>query len=166
MEQFLQEMTELLPFLQEPRFGIPLPVLYLIIMIGVILWGGSLRERIFQLGAREAVGWSIWVWLVWLTIRLLRLTLITGWAALARLLWYGYYPCMGLLAFLVVWISYASNRTPEDRALPRWLQGLLLVDLLLAGLALTNDWHQLVFQIQPSTNPHQDISIPMDLCIT
>ena len=139
MEQFLQEMTEL-----EPRFGIPLPVLYLIIMIGVILWGGSLRERIFQLGAREAVGWSIWVWLVWLTIRLLRLTLITGWAALARLLWYGYYPCMGLLAFLVVWISYASNRTPEDRALPRWLQGLLLVDLLLAGLALTNDWHQLL----------------------
>jgi len=157
MEQFLQEMGELLPFMQEPRFGIPLPVLYLIIMIGVILWGGSLRERIFQLGAREAVGWSIWVWLVWLTIRLLRLTLITGWAALARLLWYGYYPCMGLLAFLVVWISYASNRRPEDRALPRWLQGLLLADLLLAGLALTNDWHQLVFQIQPSTNPHQDI---------
>ena len=34
MEQFLQEMTELLPFLQESRFGIPLPVLYLIIMIG------------------------------------------------------------------------------------------------------------------------------------
>ena len=43
MEQFLQEMGELLPFMQEPRFGIPLPVLYLIIMIGVILWGGSLR---------------------------------------------------------------------------------------------------------------------------
>ena len=137
MEQFLQVLTELLPFLQEPRGGIPLPVVYLIILIGAILWGGSLRERIFQLGAREAVGWSIWVWLVWLTIRLLRLTLLSGSAALARLLWYGIYPCLGLLAFLVVWSSYASNRTPEDRALPRWLQGLLLVDHLLAWLALT-----------------------------
>lgn len=119
--------------------------------------GGSLRARIFQLGAREAVGWGVWVWETWLGIRLLRLMVRPLWQPVSHLLWYGYYPCMGMLIFLAVWISYASNRTPEDRALPRWLQGLLLVDLLLAGLALTNDWHQLVFQIQPSTNPHQDI---------
>lgn len=157
MGEVLQEMAGLLQFLQEPRFGIPLPVLYLATMTGVILWGGSLRERIFQQGAREAVRWGIWVWLVWLGIRLLRLTLITGWDTLNRLLWYGFYPCMGLLIFLVVWVSYASNRTPEDRALPRWLQGLLILDLLLAGLALSNDWHQLVFQIKPSANPRRDI---------
>ncbi|WP_296399933.1 hypothetical protein [Acidaminococcus timonensis] len=157
MGEILLALRDFLGLLQAPRFGIPLPFLYLAAMCGVILWGGSLRARIFQLGAREAVGWGVWVWEIWLGIRLLRLMVRPLWQPVSHLLWYGYYPCMGMLIFLAVWISYASNRTPEDRALPRWLQGLLLVDLLLAGLALTNDWHQLVFQIQPSTNPHQDI---------
>jgi hypothetical protein len=135
MGEILLALRDFLGLLQAPRFGIPLPVLYLAAMCGVILWGGSLRARIFQLGAREAMGWGVWVWETWLGIRLLRLMVRPLWQPVSHLLWYGYYPCMGLLAFLVVWISYASNRTPEDRALPRWLQGLLLVDLLLAGLA-------------------------------
>lgn len=157
MEGLVQGMADGLQALVQIRSAIPLPALYLAAMAGVILWGGSLRERIFQLGAREAMGWGIWVWLAWLAVRLLRLILVTGWDTLHRLLWYGFYPCMGLLIFLVVWVSYASNRDPEDRALPRWLQGLLVLDLLLAGLALTNDWHQQVFRIYPSPGHHRDV---------
>ena len=157
MEGLVQGLTGVFQALEQLWSIVPLPTLYLAAMAGVILWGGSLRGRIFQLGAREAMGWGIWVWLAWLAIRLLRLTLVTGWDTLHRLLWYGFYPCMGLLIFLVVWISYASNRRPEDGMLPRWLQGLLILDLLLAGLVLTNDWHQQVFRIFPSPGHHRDV---------
>ena len=157
MEGLVQGLTGVFQALEQLWSIVPLPTLYLAAMAGVILWGGSLRGRIFQLGAREAMGWGIWVWLAWLAIRLLRLTLVTGWDTLHRLLWYGFYPCMGLLIFLVVWISFASNRRPEDGMLPRWLQGLLILDLLLAGLVLTNDWHQQVFRIFPSPGHHRDV---------
>ena len=159
MGEVLQGMEGLLLVWWKIRSGILLPVLYLVMMTVVILWGGSLQERIFQQGARKAMGWGILVWLIWLGIRLLRL-ILEGWVRwewLHRLLWYGFYPCMGLLIFLAVWVSYASNRTPEDRALPLWLKGLLVLDLILAALALTNDWHQLVFRIRPSANPHWDV---------
>lgn len=157
MEGLVQGLTGVFQASEQLWSIVPLSTLYLAAMAGVILWGGSLRERIFQLGAREAMGWGIWVWLAWLAIRLLRLNLVTGWDTLHRLLWYGFYPCMGLLIFLVVWISYASNRRPEDGMLPRWLQGLLILDLLLAGLVLTNDWHQQVFRIFPSPDHHRDV---------
>ena len=159
MGEVLQGMEGLLLVWWKIRSGILLPVLYLVMMTVVILWGGSLQERIFQQGARKAMGWGILVWLIWLGIRLLRL-ILEGWVRwewLHRLLWYGFYPCMGLLIFLAVWVSYASNRTPEDRALPPWLKGLLVLDLILAALALTNDWHQLVFRIRPSADPHWDV---------
>ena len=157
MEGLVQGLTGVFQASEKLWSIVPLSTLYLAAMAGVILWGGSLRGRIFQLGAREAMGWGIWVWLAWLAIRLLRLNLVTGWDTLHRLLWYGFYPCMGLLIFLVVWISYASHRRPEDGMLPRWLQGLLILDLLLAGLVLTNDWHQQVFRIFPSPGHHRDV---------
>lgn len=153
MEGLVQGLTGVFQALEQLWSIVPLPTLYLAAMAGVILWGGSLRGRIFQLGAREAMGWGIWVWLAWLAIRLLRLTLVTGWDTLHRLLWYGFYPCMGLRIFLVVWISFASNRRPEDGMLPRWLQGLLIQDLLLAGLVLTNDWPPAGFPDLPQSGP-------------
>ncbi|WP_432643193.1 hypothetical protein [Acidaminococcus sp.] len=127
---------------------IPWIAQYLLLMVAACLCGSSLRRRIFQQGVRRAVMWGTLVWELWLFIRLGKLLVpYTFWEELYRLLWYAYYPCMGSLTFLVVWMGYASNRPPEDRKIPRWLQALGLLDLLVTVLVLTNDWHQEVFQI-------------------
>lgn len=127
---------------------IPWIAQYLLLMVAACLWGGSLRRRIFQQGVRWAVMWGTLIWELWLFIRLAKLLIpYTFWEGGYRLLWYAYYPCMGALTFLVVWMGYASNRPPEDREIPRWLQVLGLLDLLVTVLVLTNDWHQEVFQI-------------------
>ena len=40
MGEILLALRDFLGLLQAPRFGIPLPVLYLVTMCGVIFWGG------------------------------------------------------------------------------------------------------------------------------
>jgi hypothetical protein len=119
---------------------------YLILIFLAVLWGGSLRRRVFQRGIREAVFWATLVWVLWMGIRLVKLALPNEWTDAVRFLWYAYYPCMGLIAFSIDWIGYASNQAPDDAHLPVSLRLLLGLDVLLSVLVLTNDAHWLVFR--------------------
>lgn len=107
------------------------------------LWGFSLDRRIIQRQALHCLRLTAALILLWLILRTLKYSVVTGLAA-ARYVWYLYYLPMLFLPLLGVYIALSMGK-PEDYRLSRRSGMLLIVPAVLFLLVITNDLHQQVF---------------------
>lgn len=114
------------------------------IYIGMIsAWGVSLHRRILQNQTRRYLTAIAGLMVLWLTLRTVKYSVYH--IDVERYLWYFYYLPMLLIPTFSIAAAMSLGK-PEDYQLPRWLNLLYIPALVLLGLVLTNDVHQLVFR--------------------
>lgn len=107
------------------------------------LWGFSLDRRIIQRQTLHCLHLTAALMLLWLILRTLKYSVVTGPAA-GRYIWYLYYLPMLLLPLLWVYIALSMGKS-EDYRLSRRSSILSIVPAVLFLLVITNDLHQQVF---------------------
>lgn len=115
-------------------------VLYLLLFT---LWGFSLDRRIIQRQALHCLRLTAALMLLWLILRTLKYSVVTGPAA-GRYIWYLYYLPMLFLPLLGVYIALSMGKS-EDYRLSRGTGMLSIIPAALFLLVITNDLHQQVF---------------------
>ena len=106
------------------------------------LWGFSLGRRIIQRQALHCLRLTAALMLLWLILRTLKYSVITGPAG--RYIWYLYYLPMLFLPLLCVYIALSMGKS-EDYRLSRGTGMLSIIPAALFLLVITNDLHQQVF---------------------
>ena len=107
------------------------------------LWGFSLDRRIIQRQTLHCLHLTAALMLLWLILRTLKYSVVTGPAA-GRYIWYLYYLPMLFLPLLWVYIALSMGK-PEDYRLSQRSSILSIVPAVLFLLVITNDLHQQVF---------------------
>ena len=107
------------------------------------LWGFSLDRRIIQRQALHCLRLTAALMLLWLILRTLKYSVVTGLAA-GRYIWYLYYLPMLFLPLLGVYIALSMGKS-EDYRLSRGTGMLSIIPASLFLLVITNDLHQQVF---------------------
>ena len=107
------------------------------------LWGFSLDRRIIQQQTLHCLHLTAALMLLWLILRTLKYSVVTGPAA-GRYIWYLYYLPMLFLPLLWVYIALSMGK-PEDYRLSRGIGMLSIIPAALFLLVITNDLHQQVF---------------------
>lgn len=107
------------------------------------LWGVSLDRRIIQRQALHCLRLTAALMLLWLILRTLKYSVVTGPAA-GRYIWYLYYLPMLFLPLLGVYIALSMGKS-EDYRLSRGTGMLSIIPAALFLLVITNDLHQQVF---------------------
>lgn len=107
------------------------------------LWGFSLDRRIIQRQALHCLRLTAVLMLLWLILRTLKYSFVTGPAA-GRYIWYLYYLPMLFLPLLGVYIALSMGKS-EDYRLSRGTGMLSIIPAALFLLVITNDLHQQVF---------------------
>ena len=107
------------------------------------LWGFSLDRRIIQRQALHCLRLTAALMLLWLILRTLKYSFVTGPAA-GRYIWYLYYLPMLFLPLLGVYIALSMGKS-EDYRLSRETGMLSIIPAALFLLVITNDLHQQVF---------------------
>lgn len=107
------------------------------------LWGFSLDRRIIQRQALHCLRLTAALMLLWLILRTLKYSFVTGLAA-GRYIWYLYYLPMLFLPLLCVYIALSMGKS-EDYRLSRGTGMLSIIPAALFLLVIINDLHQQVF---------------------
>ena len=107
------------------------------------LWGVSLDRRIIQRQTLHCLRLTAALMLLWLILRTLKYSFVTGPAA-GRYVWYLYYLPMLFLPLLGVYIALSMGKS-EDYRLSRGTGMLSIIPAALFLLVITNDLHQQVF---------------------
>ena len=107
------------------------------------LWGFSLDRRIIQRQTLHCLRLTAALILLWLILRTLKYSVVTGPAA-GRYIWYLYYLPMLFLPLLWVYIALSIGKS-EDYRLSRGTGMLSIIPAALFLLVITNDLHQQVF---------------------
>lgn len=107
------------------------------------LWGFSLDRRIIQRQTLHCLHLTAVLMLLWLILRTLKYSVVTGPAA-GRYIWYLYYLPMLFLPLLWVYIALSMGKS-EDYRLSRGIGMLSIIPAALFLLVITNDLHQQVF---------------------
>ena len=107
------------------------------------LWGFSLDRRIIQRQTLHCLRLTAALMLLWLILRTLKYSVVTGPAA-GRYIWYLYYLPMLFLPLLWVYIALSMGKS-EDYRLSRKSSMLSIIPAALFLLVITNDLHQQVF---------------------
>ena len=107
------------------------------------LWGFSLDRRIIQRQTLHCLHLTAALMLLWLILRTLKYSGVTGPAA-GRYIWYLYYLPMLFLPLLWVYIALSMGKS-EDYRLSRGIGMLSIIPAVLFLLVITNDLHQQVF---------------------
>lgn len=107
------------------------------------LWGFSLDRRIIQRQTLHCLHLTAALMLLWLILRTLKYSVVTGPAA-GRCIWYLYYLPMLFLPLLWVYIALSMGKS-EDYRLSRGIGMLSIIPAALFLLVITNDLHQQVF---------------------
>lgn len=115
-------------------------VLYLLLFA---LWGFSLDRRIIQRQTLHCLRLTAALMLLWLILRTLKYSVVTGPAA-GRYIWYLYYLPMLFLPLLGVYIALSMGKS-EDYRLSREIGMLSIIPAVLFLLVITNDLHQQIF---------------------
>ena len=116
------------------------PALYLLLFA---LWGFSLDRRIIQRQTLHCLRLTAALMLLWLILRTLKYSVVTGPAA-GRYIWYLYYLPMLFLPLLGVYIALSMGKS-EDYRLSREIGMLSIIPAVLFLLVITNDLHQQIF---------------------
>ena len=107
------------------------------------LWGFSLDRRIIQRQTLHCLRLTAALMLLWLILRTLKYSVVTGPAA-GRYIWYLYYLPMLFLPLLGVYIALSMGKS-EDYRLSREIGMLSIIPAVLFLLVITNDLHQQIF---------------------
>ena len=107
------------------------------------LWGFSLDRRIIQRQTLHCLRLTAALMLLWLILRTLKYSVVTGPAA-GRYIWYLYYLPMLFLPLLGVYIALSMGKS-EDYRLSRGTGMLSIIPAVLFLLVITNDLHQQIF---------------------
>ena len=107
------------------------------------LWGFSLDRRIIQRQMLHCLRLTAALMLLWLRLRTLKYSVVTGPAA-GRYIWYLYYLPMLFLPLLGVYIALSMGKS-EDYRLSRGTGMLSIIPAVLFLLVITNDLHQQIF---------------------
>ena len=107
------------------------------------LWGFSLDRRIIQRQTLHCLRLTAALMLLWLILRTLKYSVVTGPAA-GRYIWYLYYLPMLFLPLLWAYIALSMGKS-EDYCLSRGTGMLSIIPAALFLLVITNDLHQQVF---------------------
>ena len=107
------------------------------------LWGFSLDRRIIQRQTLHCLRLTAALMLLWLILRTLKYSVVTGPAA-GRYIWYLYYLPMLFLPLLWVYVALSMGKS-EDYRLSRKSSMLSIIPAALFLLVITNDLHQQVF---------------------
>lgn len=107
------------------------------------LWGFSLDRRIIQRQMLHCLRLTAALMLLWLILRTLKYSVVTGPAA-GRYIWYLYYLPMLFLPLLGVYIALSMGKS-EDYRLSRGTGMLSIIPAVLFLLVITNDLHQQIF---------------------
>ena len=90
-----------------------------------------------------------WMGLLLILLRGVKYSAFSGVGVLARHTWYAYYIPMLLCPLLLFGVSLLVS-AKDDTRIPKLWYGALALTLVLIGLVLTNDLHQLVFRFRPN----------------
>ena len=107
------------------------------------LWGFSLDRRIIQRQTLHCLRLTAALMLLWLILRTLKYSVVTGPAA-GRYIWYLYYLPMLFLPLLWAYIALSMGKS-EDYCLSRGTGMLSIIPAALFLLVITNDLHQQIF---------------------
>ena len=107
------------------------------------LWGFSLDRRIIQRQTLHCLRLTAALMLLWLILRTLKYSVVTGPAA-GRYIWYLYYLPMLFLTLLWVYVALSMGKS-EDYRLSREIGMLSIIPAVLFLLVITNDLHQQIF---------------------
>ena len=107
------------------------------------LWGFSLDRRIIQRQTLHCLRLTAALMLLWLILRTLKYSVVTGPAA-GRYIWYLYYLPMLFLPLLWAYIALSMGKS-EDYCLSRGTGMLSIIPAVLFLLVITNDLHQQIF---------------------
>ena len=123
-------------------------VLAAVFIIVTVIWVAGMMRRSRQGDIRQvilAVGLII---IGWVLTRYIKYELIDIGAA-SRYLWYCYYIFEALLPLCVVRIASLIGADEENRRAPKWFKALCALNIALAALVMTNDFHGMVFKLDP-----------------
>ena len=109
-----------------------------------IAWGLSVRRRVMQKQVRTYLTAISLLMVFWLLLRTIKYFFVMENLSLFRYLWYAYYIPELLIILMSLFIALSMGK-PEDYRLPKWTRILYIPTLILIGLVLTNDYHQMVF---------------------
>lgn len=110
-------------------------------------WGLSVRRRVTQRQIRTYLIAISSFMVFWLSLRTIKYFFVNESLNLFRHLWYAYYISELFILLISLFIALSVGK-PENYKLPKWTHILYIPTLLLIGLVLTNDYHQLVFQFE------------------
>ncbi|MGI6096052.1 MAG: histidine kinase N-terminal 7TM domain-containing protein [Lachnospiraceae bacterium] len=107
-------------------------------------WAMSFQKRIVQRTSRYCLIWIAAMMVFWMFVRMCKYEAPCELPAVWRYGWYLYYIPLLLIPTVSLYLALYM-RQPESYRLSCWLRWLWAPALLLIGLVLTNDLHQLVF---------------------
>ena len=115
------------------------------IYIGIYsAWAFSFQKRIIQKSSRRCLIFIAALMIFWMFVRMCKYGMPYELPTALRYGWYLYYIPMQLIPASGLYLAF-HMRQPENYRLPIWTYGLFLAALILTGMVLTNDLHQLVF---------------------
>ncbi|MCL2670859.1 MAG: hypothetical protein FWF10_02355 [Clostridiales bacterium] len=123
----------------------------LLYMVLVVVWFASVMRRAMQRGVRRTALFTALILLLWMCMRLMKWQIPDN--TLSRYLWYGYYICQMALPWAALRLAWNIDRR-EDAPFPGWLRAIIAISTLLLILVLSNDLHNLVFQIDLRKGTH------------
>lgn len=115
-----------------------------VIYIGMIMvWGISVSRRIIHVQVRRYLCAVSALMVFWMAVRTMKFFFTVD-INIRRILWYLYYLPMLFIPLLALLIALSIGK-PEDQRLSGWTSILYVPAAVLFLLALTNDYHQLIF---------------------
>lgn len=108
-------------------------------------WAGSMARRASTPSIRRATILMAALSAFWLMLRYLKYPMEHD--RHTNLLWYAYYLPMLTLPLCLLWLAWAVDRPLDDGLPPKWIRWLAVVDAVLLAGMMTNDWHEMAFDI-------------------
>lgn len=118
----------------------------LVYMILAAVWVASFIHRAMRKGVRRAALLTGIILLGWMAVRLVKYQFVAT-TVLNRYLWYSFYLFQLSLPLVLLWLAWAIDQPGEALPAPKWLLAPALANGALLALVLTNDFHNLVFQL-------------------
>ena len=122
----------------------------LLYMILVVVWLSTVIRRAMQKSVRQSALLTAIILLGWMAVRMVKYQIEDP--ILNHYLWYIYYLFQLALPIVALYLAWSIDRQ-GDMSPPKWLRAVAAFNGLLVLLTLTNDLHNLIFQIDFS-NPN------------
>lgn len=114
-----------------------------------LVWMETMRTRLSGKSMRRCILAGAFLLFTLFPLRQCRYTIFAGNPAAERFFWYAYYIPTLTVPMLFFFAALCVDRQEEDRPL-RYAHALWIVPVVLVALFLTNDWHGLAFEFDPS----------------